>query len=91
VREVAGIPLLNLNETPLMAGGPAFVKLMMDKVISLILIIILSPLLTILALAVKLSSPGPVIFKQQRDGWDGKKFNVYKFRSMYIHEEKTTA
>ncbi len=88
VREVAGIPLLNLNETPLMAGGPAFVKLMMDKVISLILIIMLGPLLSILALAVKLSSPGPVIFKQQRDGWDGKKFNVYKFRSMYIHEEK---
>lgn len=88
VREVAGIPLLNLNETPLMAGGPAFVKLLMDKVISLALIILLSPLLLVIALAVKLSSPGPIIFKQQRDGWDGKKFNVYKFRSMYIHEEK---
>lgn len=88
VREVAGIPLINLNETPLMAGGPAFVKLMMDKVISLGFIIVLSPLLAVLALAVKLSSPGPVIFKQQRDGWDGEKFFVYKFRSMYIHEEK---
>lgn len=88
VREVAGIPLINLNETPLMAGGPAFLKLMMDKIISLVLIILLSPLLGILALAVKLSSPGPVVFKQQRDGWDGKKFFVYKFRSMYQHEEK---
>lgn len=88
VREVAGIPLINLNETPLMAGGPAFVKLMMDKFISLALIIMFSPLLATLALAVKLSSPGPVIFKQQRDGWDGKKFFVYKFRSMFIHEEK---
>lgn len=88
VREVAGIPLINLNETPLMAGGPAFVKLMMDKIISLLLIIGLSPVLGALALAVKLSSPGPIVFKQQRDGWDGKKFFVYKFRSMYIHEEK---
>lgn len=89
VREVAGIPLLNLNETPLMAGGPAFVKAAMDKIISGILITVLSPLLIALAIAVKLSSPGPVIFKQQRDGWDGKKFYVFKFRSMYVHEEKT--
>lgn len=88
VREVAGIPLINLNETPLMAGGPAFIKLTMDKVISLIAIILLSPLLIGLALAVRLSSPGPIIFKQERDGWDGKKFHVYKFRSMYIHDEK---
>ena len=87
VREVAGIPLLNLSETPLMAGGPAFIKLIMDKSISLLLIILLSPILGLLALAVKLNSPGPVIFKQQRDGWDGKKFNVYKFRSMYVHKE----
>lgn len=87
VREVAGIPLINLNETPLMAGGPAFVKLMMDKILSLAFIIVFSPLLAIIALAVKFSSPGPIIFKQERDGWDGKKFAVYKFRSMYIHEE----
>jgi putative colanic acid biosysnthesis UDP-glucose lipid carrier transferase len=88
VREVSGIPLLNLSETPLMAGGPAFIKLMMDKSISLIMIILLSPILLFLALAVKLSSPGPIIFKQVRDGWDGKKFNVYKFRSMYTHIEQ---
>lgn len=88
VREVAGIPLLNLNETPLMAGGPAFVKNLMDKIFSLIIIVLISPILTALALAVKFSSPGPVIFKQQRDGWDGEKFYVYKFRSMYVHDAK---
>jgi len=88
VREVAGIPLLNLNETPLMAGGPAFVKTLMDKCFSLVIILLLSPVLLAVALAVKLSSPGPVIFKQRRDGWDGNKFFVYKFRSMYVHEEK---
>jgi len=86
VREVAGVPLLNLNETPLMAGGPAFVKSFMDKVISLLAIVMLSPLLIFFGLAVKLTSPGPIIFKQIRDGWDGKKFYVYKFRSMYDHQ-----
>lgn len=88
VREVSGIPLVNLNETPLMAGGPAFIKLAMDKIVSLLAIIALSPVLGTVALAVKLSSPGPIIFKQQRDGWDGKKFFVYKFRSMYVHQDK---
>lgn len=88
VREVAGIALLNINETPLMAGGPAFIKLIMDKSIALLAIIGLSPLLIVLAVAVKLSSPGPIIFKQARDGWDGRKFTVYKFRSMFMHEEK---
>ncbi len=88
VREVSGIPLLNLNETPLMAGGPAFIKDMMDKCFSIIIIIMISPVLAALALAVKLSSPGPIIFKQQRDGWDGTKFFVYKFRSMYVHQPK---
>lgn len=88
VREVAGIPLVNLNETPLVAGGPAFIKLAMDKILSLGMIIGFSPVLLGIALAVRLSSPGPIIYKQERDGWDGKKFKVYKFRSMYIHDEK---
>ncbi|MFT5083732.1 MAG: putative colanic acid biosynthesis UDP-glucose lipid carrier transferase [Lentisphaeria bacterium] len=86
VREVAGVPLLTLNETPLMAGGPAFIKAVMDKSVSLMAIVLLSPILIVFALTVKLTSPGPVIFKQLRDGWDGKKFYVYKFRSMYTHK-----
>jgi len=88
VREVAGVPLLNINESPLMAGGPAFIKLFMDKFIATMAIICLSPLLLGLALAVRLSSPGAIIFRQDRDGWDGRKFTVYKFRSMHVHEAK---
>jgi putative colanic acid biosynthesis UDP-glucose lipid carrier transferase len=87
VKEVAGLPLIALNETPLMAGGPAFIKSLMDKIIALCALVFLSPLLIVVALLVKLSSPGPVIFKQVRDGWDGKIFHVYKFRSMYLHDE----
>lgn len=88
VREAGGVPLINLNETPLRAGGPAFMKDLMDKTIALCAIIALSPLLISAALAVKLSSKGPIIFKQVRDGWDGKKFYVFKFRSMYQHQAK---
>lgn len=88
VREVNGVPLINLSETPLRNGGPAFLKAFMDKSIAFGAVIALSPLLITIALIVKFSSSGPIIFKQRRDGWDGKKFNVYKFRSMYIHEAK---
>lgn len=88
VREVAGVPLINLNETPLMAGGPAFMKAFMDKSISLFVLMMISPIMLIIAMAVKFTSPGPIIFKQIRDGWDGKKFYVYKFRSMYEHKPK---
>lgn len=89
VREAGGVPLINLNETPLRAGGPAFIKNLMDKSIALGAIIALLPVLISAALAVKLTSKGPIIFKQVRDGWDGKKFYVYKFRSMYQHQAKT--
>ena len=65
-----------------------FWKRLIDTVLSLIAFIILSPLLLIAALAVKLSSPGPVLFKQQRLGLHGKVFTIYKFRSMYIDAEE---
>ncbi len=88
VREVAGIPLINLSETPLMAGGPAFVKLLMDKVLSVTALIMLSPVLIATAIAVKVTSRGPVFFLQERHGWDGRVIKVYKFRSMYLHEQE---
>ncbi|SMF56974.1 putative colanic acid biosysnthesis UDP-glucose lipid carrier transferase [Alteromonadaceae bacterium Bs31] len=85
VREMAGVPLINLNETPLLAGGPAFLKYSFDKVFSVIALIIFSPLLLAIATIIKATSEGPIIFKQIRDGWDGSQFYVYKFRSMYVH------
>ena len=66
-----------------------FGKRLIDTVLSLIAFIILSPLLLITALAVKLSSPGPVLFKQQRLGLHGKVFTIYKFRSMTDGAEHT--
>ena len=88
VREVGGVPLVNLNETPLLAGGPAFLKYTLDKLVSVIALIMLSPLLITIAIIIKLTSKGPIIFKQIRDGWDGNQFYVYKFRSMYLHNDE---
>lgn len=60
-----------------------------EVILSLLALIILSPVLVITALAVKLDSPGPVIFKQDRLGKDGKVFKIYKFRSMCENAEHT--
>ena len=74
-----------------MKGWQRVVKRIMDIVGSLILIILLSPLFLIIALAVKLSSPGPVFFLQERIGRNGRKFKMIKFRSMYADAEKRLA
>ena len=66
-----------------------FGKRAIDTVLSLLALVILSPLLFITAIAIKLSSPGPVLFQQQRLGLHGKEFTIYKFRSMTVGAEHT--
>jgi putative colanic acid biosynthesis UDP-glucose lipid carrier transferase len=89
VREVAGLPLICLNESPLTSTRTGiFFKEIMDRGVAAVLILLLSPLLITIAALVKLTSAGPVIFKQDRHGWDGRVFKVWKFRSMYIHREE---
>ena len=65
------------------------VKRCLDLVLALLALVVLSPVILIAALAVKLSSPGPVIFRQKRLGRDGKEFDFYKFRSMVVNAEST--
>lgn len=65
------------------------VKRALDLILSVLALILLSPLMLIAALAVKLSSPGPVIFRQKRLGLNGREFDFYKFRSMVVNAEKT--
>ena len=81
VKELAGIPILTLSETPLI-GTHLLSKAIEDRVIATIAIILLSPILLITALAIKLESRGPVLFRQARTGWDGREFKIWKFRSM---------
>ncbi len=86
VNVVMGLPVLNLNTSP-MYGVNRFVKEVEDRLLSALILVIICPLMLLIALAVKLDSPGRVLFKQRRHGWDGKPINVYKFRTMHVHEE----
>lgn len=86
VSEVAGLPVINLSSTP-MEGFNRVVKEVEDRVLALIILILISPLFLLLAVGVKFSSPGPVFFKQRRNGWSGKPIHVLKFRSMVLHQE----
>jgi putative colanic acid biosynthesis UDP-glucose lipid carrier transferase len=83
---IVGLPVISVCETPF--RGPAgLLKRCSDVVLASIILVLISPLLLILAIAVKLSSPGPVIFKQRRYGLDGEQIVVYKFRSMTVAED----
>jgi len=89
VEEFDGIPILNLNDSPL-EGWWSLSKRLTDIVLSFVALLLLSPLLLLLAIAVKLTSKGPVFFSQERMGLDGHVFRMYKFRSMKVDAEKET-
>lgn len=88
--ELEGIPLLNFRRIPLDNWANAFCKRAMDIVGSLALILLTSPVMAVCAAGVKLTSPGPVIFKQERVGRDKKPFYMYKFRSMRVNAGEAT-
>lgn len=88
VSEIGGLPAIHLNESPLTSyPTSAIVKAILDRSLALTAIIGLSPLLLSIALLIKLSSPGPVLFKQKRHGWNGTVFKMWKFRSMRLHDD----
>jgi len=84
---IEGMPLIKIRHIPLDNSFNKFVKRCFDLLLVVPAIVILSPLLILVAILVKLSSPGPVIFKQERLGLDKKSFQMYKFRSMRIQDE----
>lgn len=81
---IQGVPLLAVSETPFY-GVSGVLKRSSDILLASLILILISPLLITLFIAVKLSSPGPAVFKQKRYGLDGKSFTVFKFRSMKVH------
>lgn len=86
VTEILGVPMLNLNVSP-MQGLSRLVKAVEDRALALIILALISPVLLAAAIGVKLSSPGPIFFRQQRMGWNGRLFTILKFRSMPVDVE----
>ena len=81
LEDMGGIPVVGLTVTPF-TGINGLIKRASDIVLTAIILLFISPIMLGLAMGVKLSSPGPVIFKQRRTGLDGEIIEVYKFRSM---------
>ena len=85
ILNIHGVPLVALCETPFI-GFNAIVKRFWDVTLSLLILIVLSPLLLLISIGIKVTSPGPVLFRQHRYGLDGEEIIVYKFRSMTVCE-----
>ena len=81
MRNMDGVPVVSLLESPFV-GINGLVKRFTDIVLASVIIVLILPVLIAVAVGVKMSSPGPIIFKQRRNGLDGREITVYKFRSM---------
>jgi putative colanic acid biosynthesis UDP-glucose lipid carrier transferase len=84
--EIHGIPVVAMCETPFY-GYRGVMKRLTDIVLSVVILLLLLPLLLVVSVLVKVSSPGPIIFKQRRYGLDGVEIAVYKFRTMSVTED----
>ena len=86
VDSIGGLPVVAVCETPF-HGFNGVVKRASDFILATLILLLISPLMLAIAIGVKLSSPGPILFKQRRYGLDGRKIVVYKFRSMTVAED----
>lgn len=86
--EVAGQFSFDLSITP-MSGLSLLIKRLEDIVLGTLISVLILPICLVIAVLIKLSSPGPILFKQYRTGVNGKKFKVYKFRTMKVHQESS--
>jgi Undecaprenyl-phosphate glucose phosphotransferase len=89
IEEFEGLPFINLRESP-MVGWNRILKRAFDVFLSALVMIILSPLFLLIAAAIKLTSPGPILYRQIRMGLDGRVFEMLKFRSMVVGAENET-
>jgi putative colanic acid biosynthesis UDP-glucose lipid carrier transferase len=88
LQDINGIPVVGICETPF-TGINRLIKRASDVVLASLILLLILPVLLVVALGVKFSSPGPVIFKQRRNGLDGEEIVVYKFRSMTTMDNGT--
>ncbi|WP_447955922.1 undecaprenyl-phosphate glucose phosphotransferase [Vreelandella sp. EE7] len=88
--QVVGLYSLELNYSPLDSGPLRLLKSIEDRLIGGLLFIVFLPVMLVIAALVKWKMGGPVLFKQHRHGMDGRRFRIYKFRSMSVHQASTT-
>ena len=86
LQDMNGVPVVGLCETPF-TGINRLVKSASDLVLAMLILVLISPVLLVIAIGVKMSSPGPVLFRQRRNGLDGEEIVVYKFRSMRSQDD----
>jgi putative colanic acid biosynthesis UDP-glucose lipid carrier transferase len=84
--EFLGMPVVELNH-PASTGTPGMLKDIFDRAFAALVLILLSPLFIAIAIAIRIDSPGPILFRQPRLGLNGQRFKVLKFRSMRVHQE----
>ena len=89
--DILGLPVINIRYVPLSNTFNAMVKRTMDVVGSIMAIIVSSPVMLLMCILIKLTSPGPLIYKQERVGLHNKTFRMYKFRSMGVQDPKKEA
>jgi putative colanic acid biosynthesis UDP-glucose lipid carrier transferase len=87
--DLAGFPVLNIRNSP-MHGLNRLIKAIEDRVFASIILLLISPLFILIAILVKLSSPGPIFYRQNRVGWNNKEFAMLKFRTMPLNAEAAT-
>lgn len=88
ITDIGGIPVISVYDSPLNNLTNKFIKRIEDIFLSILILILISPILLIVAIGVKLSSPGPILYRQTRVGWNGTPFTIYKFRSMPVDTDK---
>jgi len=83
---INGVPVVSVRDTPYF-GVRGLIKRLSDILIASLILLLASPVMALIAVGIKLTSPGPVLFQQRRYGLDGEEINVYKFRSMTVTED----
>lgn len=89
IEDLNGLPVINIRNVPLSNTVNKIIKRIIDIIGAIVAIILFSPVMIVVALLVKFTSPGPIIFSQVRIGLHNKEFKMYKFRSMCVQNEKT--
>ncbi|MBW6453364.1 MAG: undecaprenyl-phosphate glucose phosphotransferase [Methyloprofundus sp.] len=87
ISQIDGMPVINMSVSP-MKGINVLIKWLEDKLLSAFILLLISPLMLLIAIAVKLSSSGPILYRQERISWNGKRFQMLKFRSMPVDSDK---